>query len=362
MKFYSKILLFLFLAINFIACNDMYDVERNTEIPQNEEAGKLLILSEGLYSQNDSRLALFDLESQLFNIDFFNFVNKRSLGDTANEMILHGSKIYILVNVSSQIEVIDVATGVSLKRIPLFNENEKAKQPRYATAFKDKVYVTCFDGDVVRIDTVSLQIDGNVKCGRNPEGICITSEKIYVANSGGLGFPAYDNTVSVIDIPTFKEIKKITVANNPYKVESDSEGDVYVSSRGNYGEDAYRFQRIDTYIDEVIEDFKELHVLNFSIHNDKAYIYNYDFSTQQQWIKIFDCLKEKVVVENFVSDNTHIETPYQIQENPYTGNIYIVDAQNYIYWGDILCFDKNGKLKFRIDEVGLNPNRILFLP
>ena len=39
--------------------------------------------------------------------DYFKKINKRGL-DTANDMAIYGSKLYVVVNVSSQIEVIDL--------------------------------------------------------------------------------------------------------------------------------------------------------------------------------------------------------------------------------------------------------------
>ena len=47
--------------------------------------------------------------------------------------------------------------------------------------------------------------------------------------------PNVDSTISVIDLVDYEEIKKITVGKNPGGVLTDSDGDVYVITRGNYG-------------------------------------------------------------------------------------------------------------------------------
>ena len=361
MKLFPKIFVFL-LLVGLVSCNDMQDVEKVITLPENQKTGKMLVLSEGLFNMNNSRLSYYNFETKELKTNYFKEKNKRGLGDTANDMIRYGSKIYIVVNVSSQVEVIDANTGYSVKQIPVFDEDDKARQPRYLTGKDGKVYVTCFDGNLLRIDTVKLEIDGMVKCGRNPEGLCIANEKIYVANSGGLDNPNYDNTVSVVDLNTFKEIKKIQVADNPYKIFADSEGDVYVSSRGNYStSQPYRFQRIDSYVDEVIQEFEGLNVLNFTIYNDIAYMYSFDFNSDNNWIKTFDCLTEKVIDEKFITDNTKIEKPYSIQVNPFDGNIYITNTSDFTMNGDVLCFNKDGELQFSIDNIGLNPNKIIFL-
>jgi len=242
----------------------------------------------------------------------------------------------------------------------MFDEHEIARQPRYICFDKGKAYVSSFDGTVARIDTITLTIDKIIRVGRNPEGICVANRKLYVSNSGGLDYPDYDNTVSVIDIETFTEIKKIEVGTNPFKIQADSEGDVYLTSRGDYAENGYLFQRINSKTDMLAQTFKDINALNFTIHNDTAYIYNYDFGNAVSWIKFFDCKQEKIVSESFITDGTKINTPYGIDVNPINSDVYITDAQQFTVWGSVLCFDKTGKLKFKIQEIGLNPNKVVF--
>jgi YVTN family beta-propeller protein len=217
-----------------------------------------------------------------------------------------------------------------------------------------------FYGSVAKIDTASLQIEATVQCGKNPDGICVANNKLYVSNSGGLNFPNYDNSVSVIDLLTFTEIKKITVGVNPGKILADSEGDVYVISRGDYGANPTKLQRINSSTDVLVESFDDIQALNFSIRNDTAYIYNFDYSTQTSQIKVFNCKTEQLISDTFITDDTKLTTPFGIDINPANGDIYITDSKSYTVWGDVLCFDRAGKLKFKLRDIGLNPKKILF--
>lgn len=351
----------LILLMMLVSCDDMQDkTPGDNELPGGAETHRIYILSEGLFNMNNSSLAMYNSHTGKLEKDIFLAKNKRGLGDTANDMAIYGSKLYVVVNVSSQIEVIDAASGLSLKRIPVFDEHQIARQPRYITFYESKAYVSCFDGTVIRIDTTSLTIDAVVKVGRNPDGIAISNGKIYVSNSGGLNFPDYDNTVSVIDIQTFTELKKITVGVNPSIIHADSAGDVYVVSRGNYGADGYIFQRISSQTDAHEKTFEGLKVLNFTIHNDTAYLYHHDFSGGNPQVKMFDCKTETIIREQFINDGTLLQTPYGINVNPYNGDVYLTDARSYVMWGHVLCFDKQGKLKYKINEVGLNPNKMVF--
>ena len=47
-------------------------------------------------------------------------------------------------------------------------------------------------------------------------------------------FPNYENTVSVIDLATFREEMRIPVAVNLHHLLADSDGQLWVSSRGDY--------------------------------------------------------------------------------------------------------------------------------
>jgi len=338
-----------------------FDPAPDDNDPNITETGtaELYILSEGLFNLNNSSLARYSFSNSQNVPDYFLKINQRGLGDTANDMAIYGSKLYVVVNVSSQIEVIDLPTGKSIKRIPLLADNGSSRQPRTIAFNKNKAYVCSFDGSIARIDTTSLTIEAYATAGRNPDGICVQNNKLYVSNSGGLDQPNYDNTVSVIDIPTFKEIRKITVGNNPGKILPDKYGNVYVTIRGDLTSGQQQFVRINSQTDVVSQTLNEP-VLNFAIDNELAYLYSYDYNTKQSTFKVYNLVSETIIENNFISDGTQINTPYAITVNPYSSNIYISDAYDYKVKGDVLCFNQQGYLQYRINNVGINPNTIVF--
>ena len=91
-----------------------------------------------------------------------------------------------------------------------------------------------------------------------------------------------------------------------------------------------------------------------------AYLYNYDYRTQDSQIKVFNLKAGKTERENFITDGTTIRTPYSISVNPYSGNVYITDAYDYKVKGDVLCFSPQGQLTFKLPNVGINSNTVLF--
>lgn len=354
------------LPLFYASCDDMEDKPVTSTVEgQITETGtaEIYILSEGLFNLNNSSLTRYSFRTHQLKTNYFSTINKRGLGDTANDIALYGNKLYIVVNVSSTLEVVDFTTGQSIKQIPMRTENGSSRQPRHIAFHKDKAYVCAFDGTVARIDTTSLEIEATVKAGRNPESLCVQNEKLYVSNSGGLDYTegiGVDNTVSVIDLASFTEIKKITVGPNPGCILPDSENFVYVATHGkNIVEGDYHLVKINSHTDEVERIFDEK-VMNFAIQGNVGYLYNYNYQTEDASIKMFNLQTGETIREHFITDGTQIHTPYGIHINPYSGNIYITEAYSYTVTGDVLCFNQNGQLQFRLNRIGLNPNTVVF--
>lgn len=107
-----------------------------------------------------------------------------------------------------------------------------------------KVYVTYYEGFVGEIDPAGYNVRITA-VGPNPEGLAYARGKLFIANSGGY-LPGYNNTVSVVDVSSFKEISTIEVNCNPSVVVANSAGNlVYVTSAGNYADIPAKLQVID---------------------------------------------------------------------------------------------------------------------
>ena len=89
----------------FMACDDMEDKPFTSGIigdPTETGTAELYVLCEGLFNQNNSSLARFSFGNQQMVRDYFKAVNHRGLGDTANDMAIYGSKVYVVVNTPVQ--------------------------------------------------------------------------------------------------------------------------------------------------------------------------------------------------------------------------------------------------------------------
>ncbi len=355
----AKTILFLLVGLFLFACDDLVSIVQDPN-DQVEGNGALYILCDGNYSLNNSTLSVYNFSTKTFNADFFQDINGRKLGDTGNDLQRNGSKLYAVVNGSSQVEVLDARTGMSLKQIPFFN-GSTARQPRSIAFWGNKAYVCSFDGTVAKIDTSNLEIEELITVGRNPDGITASNNKLYVSNSGGLDYGStlgYDQTVSVISTETFKVEKQIEVGPNPGRIKADNYGYVYVSVRGDYENVPGKWVCIDTQSDAVaaIYDFP---VTNFDLSGNKAYFYSFDETSKASSIGVFNLQTKTVETTSFIQDGTLLKTPYGITADAESGAVYITDAGDYTSSGDVYCFSEVGILSYKLTNVGINPNTVL---
>lgn len=359
-RFFYTTTFILILSFTIISCDDMKDFKERSEVDSTiQDSSILVVLNEGLFNFNNSTITTIDFIHRKINSDFFQTANNRGLGDTGNDLLLYDNKLWAVICVSSSIEVIDPHTGISLKRIPIKDEKGNDRQARFICAGNDKLYVCCFDNTVLEIDPEKYSITHTFKAGRNPDGICYADEKIYISNSGGLDAPDYDHTISVFEAGSLTEIKKIDIGMNPFTIQADSEGDIYVVVRGTAGSSASKLKRISNL--KTDSTFSEIPVSNFIIAKDTLYYYYYNYTKGTHTVGLFDCKTEKSITDNLLSGNFSIQIPYGISRNPHNGNIYISDAVNYTVFGTINCFDKNGKFLYKIEKVGLNPGKMVVL-
>jgi hypothetical protein len=153
----------------------------------------------------------------------------------------------------------------------------------------------------------SLSIQREVTVGYQPEEMEIVGNRLFVANSGGYRAPNYDNTVSVIDMNSFTEIRKLDVAINLHHIKKDNYGDLYVSSRGDYYDTPSSLYLLDAATGAVKKDF-HIAVSEMTIVNDKLYFYgnefNYNTHSYKKTFGIIDVKQKKSLPTEFLTRNT----------------------------------------------------------
>ena len=361
-RFSLSILLFA-MTVFFVSCNDGEDEFHDTSVTYHK---CYVALCEGSWNGNNTSMTVYNTETKKATDWAFLKANGKQLGDTGNDMQEHDGKLFIVMNVSGYIAVVNPNTMKLIKRIPTLDENGLNRQPRYIVFHNRFAYVSCFDGYVLKINLNTLTQTDCTKVGRNPEGMAIANGKLYVANSGGLDFNkpiGYDHTVSVVDLNTFKEVKKIEVGLNPYKVLNYNETYLYVNTRGDYSpKHPYDLCKIDLATDEVVKHYN-LSVLDMTIAKGRLYFYSYDYSTEKSGFGEIDLATDVAVFDSPLQKGIakHVKLPYDMTYDKKHDLFFVADAKDHTSSGKYLGFDGNGNPTVQFNT-GISPNSIIYIP
>ena len=319
------------------------------------------LLNEGNMGSNKSTLDYFDFATGKYHRNIFADANPdvhKEMGDVGNDIGIYGSRLYAVINCSNKVEVMDKYTVRRLGQVNIPN----CRNIKFHDGF---AYVTSYAGPVeidpeykqigyvAKVDTATLQVVAHCLVGFQPDELEIVGGKIYVANSGGYRAPNYESTVSVIDIHTFTETKRIEVAINLNRLQADRHGNLWVTSGGNHDDVPARLYWIDTQTD-TCGGMLDVAVSRMTLDGDSLYVFSTESRNNSMDLEvtfgIVDCSKRALITRNFLADGEEkgVTMPYGMMVNPINKDIYLTDAANYVYPGTLLCFDRYGKKKWQV--------------
>lgn len=368
-----------FMMLAFAACRDediIYLPEQvQVSRPEFTSVKGLYVLNEGNMNDNKASLDYYDFSTGTYHRNIFPEANPhvtQEMGDVGNDIGIYGNKLYVVVNCSNKVDVLDKTTAAKQGQINIPNCRYVAFHGGYAyvTSYVGPVSLTderrFQSGAVLKVDTATLNIVDTCYVGRQPDGIEIVDDLIYVANSGGYTPEEYESTVSVIDIYTFAEIERIEVAPNLQYCKCDKRGILWISSRGDYYEHGGGIYAYDTRKRRMVSQI-ETPVGSMWMDGDSLYVVSAEWSylqdqTLARTYKIIDTREMAVVNEMFITDGTEnsITLPYGIAVHPITKDIFISDARDYIHPGRLYCFDRNGVKKWDV-RTGDIPGHFVFI-
>ena len=373
----------LSLTLAFSSCRD----EHLIVYAEEEDTGKeavvsdivgMYVLCEGNMGSNKCTLDYLDLSGNTPTVHYWrNIYAERNpsvvkeLGDVGNDIKIYGSKMWIVVNCSDKVEVVHADNCQRIGQVDIPN-------CRYVTFDGPYAYVSSYVGPVdlnaeaqigmvYQVDTLTLEVTKTVAVGYQPEEMAVIDGKLYVANSGGYIAPIYDHTVSVVDLQTFKEERKIDVGVNLHRCRADKYGQLWVTSRGNYiNRKATMYwlePRGTTY--EVVGSLPYA-VSDMCIVGDSLYYFGSEWSeTEQRNTISYGIINVRTheLVTNKLSDAPEVAAmrmPYGIIVNPQERDFYLMDAKNYVSSGELLHFLPDGTFDWKV-STGDIPGHAEFL-
>ena len=345
----------------------------NVGKPVYSEIEGFYLLNEGNMGLNKSSLDYYDATTATYHRNIYAERNPnvvKELGDVGNDLQIYGSKLYAVINCSHKMEVMNADDATRVAKIDIPN-------CRYVVGHKGYVYVSSYvgpvqidptapKGAVFKVDTLTMNVVGNVEVGYQPEEMSVIGNKLYVANSGGYRIGNYENTVSVIDLDKFEvcDVLELEGVQNLHRMDVDSKGRLWVSSRGDYYGSVSTLVVVDPQSRKILKNMN-IPVSNMWVDDDVAYIISSEYSkvteTEEITYAKVDMLNMEILSRQLITDGTDkkIKIPYGIAVNPVTKDIYITDAKSYVVSGTLYCFDKNG-VKLWQQTAGQIPNSFAF--
>ena len=370
------------VALLFNACRTddiiVYAEEEDTGVKtESSNVVGMYLLNEGNMGSNKCTLDYLDLSDSTYhylrNIYAERNPNEvKELGDVGNDAQIYGSQLWLVINCSNKVEVCRASDAVKIGKVDVPNCRSVTFSDGYA-------YVSSYVGpvgvgqdmpygEVYKIDTLTLQVVDKVTVGYQPEELTVLDGKLYVANSGGYMVPDYDKTVSVIDLATFKEERKIDIAINLHRCRSDQYGHLWVTSRGDYYDEHPRLFCLSPDVNgqmQVTDDL-DIPISDLCIVGDSLYYYGSYFSyLTMENVREYGIVNIRThqVVTNTLStakELNNIRMPYGIIVNPQNRDFYLMDAKNYVSSGELLHFNADGSFDYKV-RTGDIPAHAVFL-
>lgn len=342
----------VWVLLLFLICSCV----KKPEFPEDEKTNQdaysgILILNEGLWQQNNSTLTYYNPATKEVKKDVFYTVNNQILGDTANDIVKIADTLFIVVSTSNTIYKLNAKTLKILQTLVIPNGGDLRK---IVYVNPQKAYISAITGQKVWIiNPVTMQVLSSFPANF-PEEMKLVHNKLYITQSNYP--PSFKNKNLVVwDINLDVKIKEIVLpVENATHLAVDNAQNLWISCTGDYINPVAALCKINTNFDTIE---KTLSFSNNPTHvrvvQDTVYVMNdtgilryyQGLSIPQLWIKKDDFTQFAEVFYNFYFDEV-------------SQKWFIATSKQFIYDGNILVFDRTGKLEHTFIS-GLNPSMMI---
>lgn len=328
---------------------------------QASEPDRVFVINEGAFGQSNASITVFYPSSGETKTDIFSATNGRLLGDVANDAQWINGKLYVVVNNSHKIEVIDPHTYQAVQTIFIDSDAHGGSPRRIMQVTEDKAYVTNLYGNNISvIDLGSGQEVATIDVGEGPEGIVMSNGFAFVALSGlGQG-----NEVAVISIGTDEVTARLEVGDNPVHMAVAPDGMVWSVATGNYGfNDNFQYDpELETFGEVVIIDPQTLQIADrFETggHPGKLVFRNGEEALLQlNGLRRIDVKNRRLFEESFLERSFH---SFDIAGSNHSMkyHIYVTIAPDFMSSGRVIRYDE-AAVAIDSFQAGIGPASLAF--
>jgi DNA-binding beta-propeller fold protein YncE len=311
--------------------------------PQPERINNgVLIINEGNFLQGNGSLTYYNDSTQEIIPDIFEAYNGRKLGDVVQSVQPIGDEIFIVVNNSGKIEVVDRKNFKSTGVI------QGLRSPRYILPISSqKAYVSdLYENAVTIIDPKAKTILGKIPLRGWSEQMVKWNNQVWVAS-------VYSEYVYILDaqtdklldsLPVGKGIAKLKIVDNTIWALAAVNQDSSILASILPGEKKVGARiKLAPMANAKFFDFINQNDLIYLLSAKGVAIYKISTQTQTLWFQKND--------RNF----------YSFGYNPRTAKFYLADAKDYVQNGAIYIYDLNSVEPLKSFDAGIIPGDFHFL-
>ena len=333
------------LATGLVSCiKDKPPVVNTVVLPGEGKSEGVLIVNEGAFNFGNAGISYYRFSDGAVSEDLFKPANNRKLGDVCQSLCRFNNQLFLVVNNSEKVEVVDPGTFVSKAQI------KGLLSPRYFLGVGiNKAYVSDFKSNQIAVvDLNSFTKTKAIQCPGWTEEMTLAFGKAYVTN-------LRSSYLYVIQTATDQITDSILVGYGNSSIVQDKFGKLWVSTGGNAdtGEKP-ALVVVNPNTDQVEKRLEFLSgspsQLCFNATSDTLFYLNTDV-----W-KMSVGTNELPQTPVIRADGRNV---YGFGVDPGSGDIYLADALDYVQRGTVYRHSGQGTLITSF-KVGYIPSRFYF--
>lgn len=334
----------LIIVIFFtISCVKLNPEELNSSVTLNGN-GLVLIGNEGNFQYGNASLSSYNKNSGEVNLGIFQSLNQSSLGDVLHSMSHIDHEIYLVINNSGKIIIIDDETLLFNREI-----NQLVSPRKIIKVNMGKFYITdLYANTIYSYNSYNNSLD-EIKVNGWCEDLLKFNESAFICNVA-------NNQIYTVDISTNELTDSIPISGKPICIKEDNLNRLWILSRGDIQ------NNINSNITLIDPETKGI-IKSFSLTNNNSSPSSLrinNFTNEVYFINkhVYKLNSIEDSIPEMIWENTN-ENFYNLEIDPYSHDLFVADAKDYVQNGSIIILDNMGNFKNEI-STEIIPNSILF--